>query len=323
MGEVRSFDHGDFSAKEREGMCVAAVENQIQRTALSFEVSPPKTDVGMAALCGRGGVLDQLSALEPEKIACTYHPGGANVGKNLQVLTKLVRDGKTTPLTHFTCAGNTREGIRAQLQTYLDHGICHLFAQQGDVGAGRGGYGQLQYASELVTLVRDLYGSSFTIAVAGAPEGRRCLEEDIELLMRKQDAGADAIITRPFWDFDRFQRWLEAVLAANIRLPVAVGVMPVLDLAETVRMTMAPGGASLPRELTELISRNWIYPNPFVKDPFDSEAEGKNASFKAAGIDYTIRQIESCCHCGIQGIHLHTRNRYEDVAGIVKTAGLR
>lgn len=301
---------------------MAAAEILDQRTALSFEVSPPKTDVGMADLCGSGGVLEKLYTLHPGRIVCTYHPGGANVGKNLQVLTKIVRDGTTTAVTQMTCAGNSREGIRAQLQTYLDRGICHIVARQGDRTVGRSG-DQLRYASELVALVRDSFGSSVSVAVAGAPEGRRSLEEDIELLLRKQDAGADSILTTPCLDFDRFRRWLEAVLAANIRLPITVGVMPVLDLAETVRMTMAPGGASLPRELTELISRNWIYPNPFVKDPFDSEAEGKNASFKAAGIDYTIRQIESCCHCGIQGIHLHTRNRYEDVAGIVKAAGLR
>lgn len=299
---------------------MAAAEILDQRTALSFEVSPPKTDVGMTDLCGSGGVLEQLYTLHPSRIVCTYHPGGANVGKNLQVLTKIVRDGTTTAVTQMTCAGNSREGIRAQLQTYLDRGICHIVARQGDRTVGRSG-DQLRYASELVALVRDFFGSSVSIAVAGAPEGRRSLEEDIELLLRKQDAGADSILTTPCLDFDRFQRWLEAVLAANIRLPITVGVMPVLDQAQTIQM--ASNGGTLPRELSELISQNWIYPNPFVKDPFDAGAEGKRASFKAAGIDYTVRQIESYRSCGIQGIHLHTRNRYEDVAGIVKAAGLR
>lgn len=300
---------------------MSAAEILDQRAALSFDVSPPKTDVGMAKLCAEGGVLDQLYTLNPHRIACTYHPGGANVGKNLQVLQKIVREGKTTAVTHFTCAGNSREGIRAQLQTYLDHGICHIFAQQGDMTTGWNGGGQLRYASELVDFVRSHFGSSFAIAVAGAPEGRRSLEEDIELLLRKQDAGADSIITRPCLDFDRFQRWMEAVLAANIRLPITVGVMPVLDQAATIQM--ASNGGSLPRELSELISQNWIYPNPFVKDPFDAGAEGKKASFKAAGIDYTIRQIGNYRKTGVSGIHLHTRNRFEDVAQIVRAAGLR
>ena len=323
MGELRLLDIGDFSTKDREGNAVAAAENRNQHTGLCFEVSPPKTDAAMAALCADGGILDRLCLLQPDEIACTYRPGGADVGKNLQVLDKLVRNGNTGALTHFTCAGNTREGIRAQLQTYLEHGICRIFAQQGDAGVGRVGYDQLQYASELTAFIRECFGSRFTISVAGAPEGRRSIREDVELLLRKQDAGADAIITRPCWDVDRFQRWLEAVLAANVSLPVTVGVMPVMDLSEMVQMTMAPGGASLPRELTALISQNWIYPNPFVKDPFDADAERKKASFRAAGIDYTIRQIEAYRSCGVSGIYLHTRNRSEDAARIVKAAGLR
>ena len=91
-----------------------------ERAAFSFEVFPPKTDVGMEKLCGAGGVLEQLYTLNPDYISCTYGAGGTNVGKNLEVLDKIQKDGKCTPVTHFTCIGNTREGIKEQLQTYLD-----------------------------------------------------------------------------------------------------------------------------------------------------------------------------------------------------------
>ena len=36
------------------------------RSAFSFEVFPPKTDVGMEKLCGKGGVLEQLYTLNPD-----------------------------------------------------------------------------------------------------------------------------------------------------------------------------------------------------------------------------------------------------------------
>ena len=36
-----------------------------QRNAFSFEVFPPKTDVGMEKLCGEGGVLEKLYTLQP------------------------------------------------------------------------------------------------------------------------------------------------------------------------------------------------------------------------------------------------------------------
>ena len=55
-----------------------------ERAAFSFEVFPPKTDVGMEKLCGAGGVLEQLYTLNPDYISCTYGAGGTNVGKNLE-----------------------------------------------------------------------------------------------------------------------------------------------------------------------------------------------------------------------------------------------
>ena len=103
-----------------------------KRATFSFEVFPPKTDVGMEKLCGKDGVLDKLYTLEPDYISCTYGAGGTNVGKNLEVLDKIQKDGKCTPVTHFTCIGNTKEDIREKLQTYLDHGIDHMLALRGE-----------------------------------------------------------------------------------------------------------------------------------------------------------------------------------------------
>ena len=40
-----------------------------ERSAFSFEVFPPKTDVGMEKLCGEGGVLDHLYELRPDYIS--------------------------------------------------------------------------------------------------------------------------------------------------------------------------------------------------------------------------------------------------------------
>ena len=71
-----------------------------ERAAFSFEVFPPKTDVGMEKLCGTDGVLEKLYTLNPDYISCTYGAGGTNVGKNLEVLDKIKKDGRCTPVTH-------------------------------------------------------------------------------------------------------------------------------------------------------------------------------------------------------------------------------
>lgn len=296
-----------------------------RRTALSFEVFPPKTDAGMEALCGESGVLRQLYSLHPGSISCTYSAGGADAGKNLAVLNAIRSDGFCAPVTHFTCIGNTKESAKAQLRTYLDHGIHHVLALQGDPAAHRADNGDLSSVCELVAFIRQEFGDAFTIAVAGAPEGipdSRPLEAEIALLKRKQDSGADYITTRLCWDMDAFRYWMDAIRASGITLPIEAGVMPVTDQADTVAEVLTRGGSSIPKSLCQIIAKYWILPNPFAKDPFDADVERKKVDFRKAGIEYTITQIHEYGACGVGGIHLLTRNRFEDAALIVRESGL-
>ena len=99
--------------------------------------------------------------------------------------------------------------------------------------------------------------------------------------------------------------------------------MPVLDQAETIHAALSPGSSTVPASLCGLISKHWILPNPFVKDPFDIDAEQKKADFRKAGLEYTINQIHNYQASGADGIHLLTRNRYEDAALIIKASGIR
>ena len=297
-----------------------------QRSVFSFEVFPPKTDTGMHRLCGEHGVLEQLYSLHPDYISCTYGAGGTNIGRNLDVLDKIARDGRATAVTHFTCIGNDRAGIRTQLQDYLAHGINHLLALRGDLPTGWDGtHGDFRYATELVEFIRKEFGDQFTIAVAGSPEGHitcTSIDDDIEFLKRKQDLGADYIMTQLCWDMDQFRRWMDAIRAAGITMPVDVGVMPILDQAATIRMALSRNGCVMPRELTRMISRHWIFPTPFIYDADDPEVAAKKVLFKEEGIEYTVHQIRQFRQCGISGIHLYTLNRYPDVARIAKEAGL-
>ena len=297
-----------------------------RRALLSFEVFPPKTDAGMTELCGENGILRRMYSLHPDFISCTYSAGGSDAGKNLAVLDAIQKDGCCAPVTHFTCAGNTKESARRQLQTYLNHGIRHILALRGDPSAFRADNGDFPSAAELVAFIRQEFGDAFTIAVAGAPEGypdSRPLEAEIELLKQKQDCGADCIVTRLCWDMDAFRYWLDAIRSSGIMLPVEAGVMPVVDQAETVGQVLSHSGGAIPRSLCGIISENWILPSPFVKDPFDANAERKKADFREAGLEYTVTQIQKYLDCGVDGIHLLTRNRFEDTALIVRESGIR
>ena len=294
-----------------------------EKMLLSFELFPPKTDKGMENL---PGTIEHLCKYKPEYISCTYGAGGTNVGKNMDVC-KMIKDAGTIPVTHFTCIGNTAEGIKEQLQNYLDNGVDHILALRGDLPFGwTGTGGDFAYATDLVAYVRKEFGDKIEIAVAGSPEGHiscRSLEADIAVLKQKQDNGADYIMTQLCWDMEQFKYWLDAIRCAGITMPVDVGIMPILDQAATINMALSRNACVMPRELCEIISRNWIFPNPFVKDPFDADVEGKKERFREAGIEYTIRQIDEYRACGIEGIHLYALNKWKDVSEIIDRSGLR
>lgn len=294
-----------------------------ERMLLSFELFPPKTEKGMDNL---PGTIDHLMKYKPAYISCTYGAGGGNVGANREVC-QMIKKAGTTPVTHFTVIKNTKEGIKEQLDQYLAEGVDHMLALRGDIPLGETTTcGDFNYATDLVKFVRDEFGDKFEIAVAGSPEGHiacRSLDADIAVLRQKQDNGADYIMTQLCWDMEQFERWLDKIRNAGIWLPVDVGIMPILDQAATINMALSRNGCVMPRELCEIISKNWIFPNPFDKEPFDANVEGKKASFKEAGIEYTIKQIDQYRAMGIDGIHLYALNKYEDVTRIVKESGLK
>ena len=295
-----------------------------QRSTFSFEVFPPKTDAGMDKLCGEDGVLSKLYTLEPDYNSCTYGAGGTNVGKNLEVLQKIKADGKCTPVTHFTCIGNTKDDIRTKLQTYLDNGIDHILALRGDLPYGwTGTNGDLHYATELVKFIRKEFDDKFTIAVAGSPEGHiqcRSLEADIAYLKQKQDNGADYIISQLCWDMDQFRYWMDAIRNAGIYLPVDVGIMPITSITATLTNALSHNACVMDRKLCEIITKYWIFPNPYT--PEDAMADQKKADFRKAGLDYTIELIDEYRNCDIAGIHLYALNKFEDVNYIVENSGL-
>ena len=294
-----------------------------EKQLLSFELFPPKTDKGMNNL---PETIKKLCEFHPEYISCTYGAGGGNVGRNREVCQEIIKAG-TVPVTHFTVIKNTKEGIKEQLQNYLADGVDHMLALRGDIPRGETTTcGDFNYATDLVAFVRKEVGDKFEIAVAGSPEGHiacRSLEADIAVLKQKQDNGADYIMTQLCWDMEQFKYWLDAIDKAGVTMPVDVGIMPILDQAATINMALSRNGCVMPRELSRLISKYWIFPNPFDKEPFDDALEQKKADFKKAGIEYTIRQIDEYRALGINGIHLYALNKWKDVAEIINASGMR
>lgn len=278
-----------------------------ERMSFSFEVFPPKADQPIEPLLE---TLDHLYTFNPDFISCTYGAGGSNAGRNTEICKSIQESGKSIAVTHFTCIGNTKEGIKESLKGYLDMGVNHILALRGDLPAGwEGTRGDFKYANELVAFIRENF-PEFCIAVAGDPEKHiQCptIEEDIAHIRMKQDVGADYIMTQLCYDMDQYERWVEQLRKAGVTLPIDVGVMPVLNKDATIRMCLSMNGCSIPRDLAAIISK-------YYNDPED---------FKKAGKEYTVNQIYKYMNAGVAGIHLYSLNKYQDVADIINASGIR
>ncbi len=271
---------------------------------LSFEVFPPKTEQPVEPLLD---TLDHLYKFNPDFISCTYGAGGTNAGRNLEIVTAIQNSGKSIPVTHYTCIGNTKEKISEELKNYLAAGVDHILALRGDYppGANQTG-GDFDFANELVAFIKQNF-PEFTIAVAGSPEKHiqaPSIEKDIAHLRMKQDAGGDFIMTQLCHDVDNYIEWVDRIRSAGVYLPIDVGVMPVLAKNPTIRMALM-NGSSIPKDLAEIIGR-------YGDNPED---------FKKAGIDYTVNQIYQYMNAGIDGLHIYALNKWEDVTEILKQAG--
>jgi len=182
------------------------------RFGLSFELFPPKTPAGEAALWTH---LDELITFRPSFVTCTYGAGGSTRDKTLEIVTEVRRRYGSPVASHLTCVGATVGQLRDYVAEAVERGVENIVALRGDPPRGelsfRAVEGGFRYANELVAMLRREF-PALGIAVAGYPETHQEAESpaaDLANLKRKVDAGANAVITQLFYDnadFFRFRR---------------------------------------------------------------------------------------------------------------------
>lgn len=276
-----------------------------QHRTLSFEVFPPKADKPLEPLLA---TLDKLYSFHPDFISCTYGALGSNKGRNLEVVQSIQQSGSCEALSHFTCVGNTAGDVLRSLEEYKNAGVQNLLALRGDFPKyAKRTRGDFAHADELIAFIRK-NAPELGIAAACYPEKHLLadsLDADIDALLKKQDAGAEFFMTQLCYSVENYLRFEEAARKRGVRVPIVVGVLPILKADGLVRMTLS-NGCSIPAEVAALVGR-------YGED---------EASFRAAGHDFTVGLVQRYLREGVSGIHLYTLNRYEDVASLVADAGL-
>lgn len=274
-------------------------------TTLSFEIFPPKADKPIEPLMN---TLDRLYAFQPDFISCTYGAMGSNKGRNLEAVRSIQASGACQALSHYTCIGNSRADVDQALSEYCSADVCNLLALRGDFPEGvEKTQGDFSHANELIGYVLKKE-PSFCIAGACYPEKHLLadsFDSDIDALLKKQDAGASFLMSQLCYDVENFVRFRDRARKRGVTLPIVVGVLPLLKRDGLVRMTLS-NGCSIPAKVAELVGRYG----------------GNEDSFRAAGHSFTVDLIQRYLSEGVDGIHLYTLNRFEDVADIVVNAGL-
>ena len=285
---------------------MSIIDQMKERTTLSFEVFPPKTEAGLEKL---KHVLGELYSWQPDWISCTYGAGGSAKGYNLDICRSILEADRSLPVTHYNCIHHSEEDTERDMEEYLGMGVDHVLVIRGDFLPGEDQtHGAFAHATGMIRFLRDRFGDRLTIGCSGLPEGHILSPDllcDTEYLKMKQDYGADFIITQLTYDMDRFARWMEEIRAAGITMPVAVGVMPVLDRDRCIRHCVSMNGCAIPRSLARHISR-------YYEDP-----EG----FRDAGMDYTVRQMEEYKALGVNDLHIYALNQSAAVSEILRRAG--
>src|SRR5688500_12090057 len=100
---------------------------------LSFELFPPKTEAGEAALWRN---LDELAAFSPALVTCTYGAGGSTRAKTLDIVSHVRMRYRVPVASHLTCVGSTVDDLRAYLSEAQARGIENIVALRGDPPRG-------------------------------------------------------------------------------------------------------------------------------------------------------------------------------------------
>ena len=261
---------------------------------ISFEFFPPKN---LTMYQNLWKTLNKLKIFYPEFVSITYGAGGTTRKRTHETIKKFTYRPSIRPIPHLTCIGDTKKSIQKLAKDYWNIGIRSIVVIRGDpenikLSKKRkfitfpNGY---KYSSELVEDLKKLY--NFDIIIAAFPEKHpesRNVEEDIDNLKRKIDAGATKAITQFFFDNNKFYDFIDLLQKKNIKIPVIPGILPILNFQKLIYLAKNCS-ASIPLKIKNLYKKK--------KNTFD------------LSVDITTNQCLDLMKNGFYDLHFYTLNR--------------
>lgn len=268
------------------------------QVTISVELFPPKKG---SQLENYKAIVGQMAELKPSYISCTYGATGGTSDYTVEIADTINSYG-IPAIAHLTCASSTKEKVQSVIKELKERNIENILALRGDIpeNADFPLPDQYHHAIELIGEIKEI--GDFCIGGACYPEGHPeadTMEEDLQHLKEKVDAGCDYLTTQMFFDNNVYYRFLYKALAKGINVPVVPGIMPVTNAAQ-VKRTISLTGNLVPAKFLSIVDR-------FGSDP---------QAMKQAGIAYATEQIIDLIANGVNHIHIYSMNK-PDVAGAI------
>ncbi len=314
-------------------MKVIDIIHNAKRPLFTFELLPPLKGKNINSVFS---VVETLRKFEPAYINFTYHqqeiifkerPDGlmdrhvirkrpGTIALSAAVKNKFDID----VVPHIICGGFSREETEDALIELQFLGIDNVFALRGDPPKGERrftphthGYAhtdklveQIQHMNQGKYLDEALLNpepTGFCVGVAGYPEKHfesPNMEQDLRMLKRKVDAGADYIVTQMFFINQHYFDFVDRCREIDITVPIIPGVKPISKLSD-INLLPQTFSIDLPEDLVDAVSRCRT-----------------NREVRRIGVEFTTRQSRELLAGGAPGIHYYTLGKAKNIAEIVK-----
>ena len=273
---------------------------QRTRTALSFEVIPPRHDADSAKL---DALIQGLAAYQPDYVSVTSPHRSDWLEGTARLIERIAHTTNMRPIAHLACTAGTPAELEQWITQLIDAGVRGFLALRGDipVGLDRLPDTHLQHATDLLNLIQDvadaqayrLAAGKLALSVACYPRGHAestSYDQDLDVLLAKQRLGADFAITQLFFDAQDHLSFAERARLAGVRIPLIPGIMPMTSVNRVRRMGELSG----------------------VEPPVDVikrlEAARTPEEEYQIGMRLTVELARTILQAGAGGLHVYTHN---------------
>lgn len=268
---------------------------------ISFEFFPPKNILLEENLWSS---VTHLSSLAPDFFSVTYGANNGERNRTYDIVQEIKKRTDIIVAPHLTCIHLSKKELIELANEYWIHGIRHIVALRGD-RVDRSEKINM-YATDLVSLLKEV--ADFDISVAAYPEMHpesKNIQDDLNNLKRKIDAGANRVITQFFFDVENYLRFRDRCYKIGINIEIIPGIFPIINFKQLKKFA----------KMTNVYIPNWIH------DMFyglDQDIETRKILGASIAIDIVRRLYQE----GIRNFHFYTLNKSDVVYAICHRLGI-